>query len=139
MIVFIDTNVFLDVLLGREHLADTSGQVLDICSSSGYRIYTSVISFANITYFLTKYRKGEAHALLSQLLNTIHIADTTIFDLEKAIQSRMSDLEDAYQYFTARKIRGLKYFITRNIKHYKNVTIAVVTPETFLKELAGSG
>lgn len=59
MIVFIDTNVFLDVLLNREGLAERSEKVLNICSAPGFRIYLSSISFANITYFLTEYRKAE--------------------------------------------------------------------------------
>jgi hypothetical protein len=56
-------------------------------------------------------------------------------DFEKALQSEMNDLEDAYQYFTALRIRGLKYFITRNVKHYKNTAFPVVTPEVYIKRV----
>lgn len=137
MIVFIDTNVFLDVLLNREGLADESEKVLNVCSAPGFRMHLSSISFANITYFLTKYRRSETKPLLLKLLNSVHITETLPGDLEKALNSNFPDLEDAYQYYTAVKIRGIKYFITRNIKHYKKATIAVMTPGQFLSEIAG--
>ena len=134
MILFIDTNIFLDVLLNREPLAENSEKVLNRCTGPGHKIYTSAISFANITYFLNKYRPAEARFLLTQLLNTVHIADTVARDFEKALLSEMPDMEDAYQYYTALKIRGLKYFITRNTKHYKNASVPIVTPEVFIKK-----
>lgn len=135
MIVFIDTNIFLDVLLNREPLAESSERVLNICSEQGHKIYTSAISFANITYFVNKYRRAEARFLLMQVLNSVQIADTVAKDFEKALQSEMNDHEDAYQYFTALRIKGLKYFITRNVRHYKNAAIPIVTPEDFIMAL----
>lgn len=134
MIVFIDTNVFLDVLLNRDKLADSSEKVLDICSSNGYKIYTSSISFANITYFISKFRSAEARDLLLHLLNSINIIDSSAKDFEKALQSDFRDIEDAYQYYTAINIRSLKYFITRNVKHYKDTTLSITTPEEFIKK-----
>lgn len=71
------------------------------------------------------------------LWNNIHIADTIFKDFEKALKSEMPDIEDAYQCYTTIKIRGLRYFITRNIKLYKKVSvfahISIVTPEEFIK------
>lgn len=132
MIVFIDTNIFLDVLLNREGLATDSQSVLNRCSKPGYSMYTSSMSLTNITYFLIKYRPQEAKVLLETLLKKIHIAETRSKDFQKALQSNFHDLEDAYQYYTALQIRGIKYFITRNIKHYKHSVISVVTPGAFL-------
>lgn len=132
MIVFVDTNIFLDVLLNREGLANDSERVLNKCSKPGYSMYTSSVSFANITYFLTKYRPAEAKVLLEALLKKVNIAQTRTKDFQKALQSNFNDLEDAYQYYTALQIRGIKYFITRNIKHYKHSVISVVTPGVFL-------
>lgn len=137
MIVFIDTNIFLDVLLNREGLVTDSETVLNRCSKPGYSMYTSSISFTNITYFLTKYRPAEAKILLEALLKKVYIAQTQAKDFQKALQSNFHDLEDAYQYYTALQIRGIKYFITRNIKHYKHSVINVVTPGTFLSVTQG--
>lgn len=133
MILFIDTNIFLDVLLDRKPLAESSAKALDKCSEQGYRIYTSTISFANMTYFVNKFRSSEARFLLTQILNNVHIAETSAKEFGKALESEMTDLEDAYQYFTAIKIRGVKYFITRNKKHYKKAVIPVMTPEEFIE------
>lgn len=90
------------------------------------------MSFTNITYFLTKYRPGEARVLLQALLKKVYIAGTRSRDFQKVLQSDFHDLEDAYQYYTALQIRGIKYFITRNIKDYKHSVISVVTPAAFL-------
>lgn len=68
MIVFVDTNIFLDVLLNREGLATDSERGLNKCSKPGYSMYTSSVSFADITYFLTKYRPAKAEILSEVLL-----------------------------------------------------------------------
>lgn len=134
MILFIDTNVVLDVLLNREFLAESSEKVLNFCSEGGHKAYISSVSFANITYFLYKYRPSEAKSLLKHILNNIGIAETGFKDFENALQSEFSDMEDAYQYYSALRIRGVKYIITRNIKHYKKSSIAVITPEDFIRK-----
>lgn len=134
MILFVDTNIFLDVLLDRKLLAKSSAEILNKSAVPGYKLYTSAISFANLTYFVCKFRPSEAHFLLSQILNDIYIADTSTKDFEQALESGMKDLEDAYLYFTALRIRGLKYFITRNVKHFrKKDGFSVVTPEEFFE------
>ena len=136
MIVFVDTNIFLDVLLDRKPLADSSEQVLNICSRPGFKMYTSDISFANITYFAVKYRPSESRALLRTLLGKVHIADTPAAVFEKALTSDLKDLEDAYQLFTAMRIRGIKYLITRNgkdfISNFAATSLKVLTPDEFL-------
>ena len=132
MIVFVDTNIFLDVLLNREGLATDSERGLNKCSKPGYSMYISSVSFANITYFLTKYRPAEAEILLDALLKKVNIAQTRTKDFQKALQNNFNGPEEAYQYYTALQIRGTIYFITRNIKHYKHSVISVVTPGVFL-------
>jgi len=54
----------------------------------------------------------------------------------QAIASDFRDKEDALQYFTALH-HGVDYFITGNIKDYKNALefLPVSTPEKFLSSL----
>lgn len=54
--------------------------------------------------------------------------------MNQALNSRFSDKEDALQYYTAIN-HGADYFITRNIKDYKNAieTLQVFTPLEFLQ------
>ncbi len=140
MIYFVDTNIFLDVILNRldvilngKRLIEKSKEVLNIGSLPGNKIITSAISFANITYFLDKYRRSEKQRLLLGLLDTIEIVNTPSDILRKAIQSNMPDLEDAYQYYTAIQEKKLECFVTRNIKHYKNKNTPILTPEEFVE------
>lgn len=95
-------------------------------------MYTSAISFANITYFVTKFRAPEARDLLTTLLGRVYIVDTSAIAFEKALNSDFKDLEDAYQFYTATQIRGIQYVVTRNEKDYKKSTLPVISPEDFV-------
>lgn len=127
---FFESGYYSDI---RLFLCESSAIILNRCAEPGFKLYTSAISFANITYFVSKFRTAESRHLLTQILNDIHIAETNARDFEKALRSEMKDLEDAYQYFTAVKIRGLKYIITCNVKHYEKGLIPILTPEEFIK------
>ncbi|MBO6249376.1 MAG: PIN domain-containing protein, partial [Bacteroidales bacterium] len=52
--VFLDTNVIIDLILGREG-AGYAKQILQFGMESQIRNCTSVLSFANIAYVLRKY------------------------------------------------------------------------------------
>ncbi len=54
--------------------------------------------------------------------------------VELAIDSRFLDLEDAFQYFIAKK-NDCDIILTRNIKDYKQATIPVLTADQFLRTL----
>ena len=54
--------------------------------------------------------------------------------MEKSLYSNFKDIEDGYQYFTAKE-NGIPIIVTRNVKDFLVDDISVVTPEQFLKEL----
>ncbi|MBB1569314.1 MAG: twitching motility protein PilT, partial [Capnocytophaga sp.] len=54
--------------------------------------------------------------------------------IEKSLYSNFKDIEDGYQYFTAKE-NGIPIIVTRNVKDFLVDDISVVTPEQFLKEL----
>ena len=61
------------------------------------------------------------------------IIGTTKIEIIQALKNDFSDFEDSVQFFSALTVENLDAIITRNIKDYKNSTIAVMTPQDFLQ------
>lgn len=61
------------------------------------------------------------------------IVGTTKKEIIQAIKNKFTDYEDSVQYSSALTIKDLDAIITRNIKDYRNSSIAVMTPLNFLK------
>lgn len=130
--VFLDTNVFLDLLLDRGEFAKASEIILLWCRHQRLEGYT-VVSFANV-YYLTAQQKSkpETRKIIRNLLDFISIPLTTKKDLLLAVESEFSDFEDAVQYYSAMNIEGMDFIITRNKKDFKNSSIPVLTTEEFV-------
>ena len=61
------------------------------------------------------------------------IIGTTKTEIVQALKNDFTDYEDSIQYSSALNIKDLDAIITRNIKDYRNSSIAVMTPLNFLK------
>ena len=55
--------------------------------------------------------------------------------IELALTSKMSDFEDAIQYYTALN-KGLPILLTRNMKDYSGLTMSVMTPQEYCATMA---
>lgn len=55
MKAYVDSDVILDVLLGREVFECESGQILDLCEKGELIGCTTVLAIANIYYILNRY------------------------------------------------------------------------------------
>ena len=99
MKIFIDTNVFLDVILNRENV-QASTQILNSCHQKIFDGYVADITLLNIDYIASKQTK-EIKSFL-QIINdsfTVVGADNSVFDLALKIDN--NDLEDSVQYICA--------------------------------------
>lgn len=67
----------------------------------------------------------------------VTLVSTTSENLYAAYASRFTDLEDAFQYFTACNQINLNYFATNNIKDFKyaDSSFSVITPEKLIKKI----
>ncbi len=61
------------------------------------------------------------------------IVGTTKKEIIQALKNNFTDYEDSVQYSSALNIKDLDAIITRNVKDYRNSSIAVMTPLNFLK------
>lgn len=70
---------------------------------------------------------------LKQLLTIIDIAEMDETVVLNALNSQFKDFENALQNFSAIGKGKIKVILTRNIKDFKKSTLAILTPEMYLK------
>ena len=90
-----------------------------------------------IGYWLTtEYGNTKAKKLLLTILSDITVIDIPHEIILNALHSKITDIEDALQYYTAIHHK-LDYFISLDKKLQKQSipTLPVYTPEEFLKEM----
>src|SRR5271169_5445910 len=131
--IFLDANILLDFTLKRNNYA-VSRRLLELVINGRAQAYItpSIVHIAG--YWLTKaYGHAKAKELLLTLLADIQIIDIGHETTINALHSKMNDIEDSLQYYTAMHHK-LDYFITRD-KALKKAAIAVLpvySPEEFL-------
>ena len=133
MKLFIDTNVILDVLAGREPFFRASASVLNLCELGKAEGAASTLTFCTASYVLRKNLKGELmKSHLRSLRNICRPIDLTASVINKAIDSDIADFEDAVQFFSA-VYCSADYIITRNTRDFPRLdNLPVITPADFL-------
>lgn len=132
--VFIDSNIFLDLILSRGKFGSLVENFLATAVNQKASLLTSISCIQTIIYVLQK-EKFSAEALKNTIFKInqlIELAQTNSEDISQAIFSDFNDLEDAILFQTAIS-NGCGYFITRNIKDYpkENGKIKVLLPEDY--------
>ena len=99
--IFIDANVLLDASLKRKK-HEAAEELIQQIYEGNLRAYTTT-SVIHITgHWLTKhYGAEEAKAILLDFLKDINIIDCKHDQVINALNSAMTDIEDALQYYTA--------------------------------------
>lgn len=133
--VFIDTDICLDLLTERKPFYDPAAQLFSLADRKKLALYVSSLSFSNIHYILRQEYSGtESRRILSRFKSLVGVLTVDDKTIELALQSTFKDFEDAIQYYAAIG-NSLQLIITRNLRDYKQATIPVMTPESFLKTL----
>ncbi len=132
MRVFIDTNVFLDLLFRREGFLADSLRVFDLAVDGKLEILISDLSIANIKYITRKdysvERFYEVMAVFRPVFTIVPVGEEAV---DEAFALKARDFEDALQYFSAAHAMA-DFLLTRNIKDYGFATMKVITPSDFL-------
>ncbi len=134
--VFLDANILLDFTLKREEY-EQSRQIIELAVDGSIQAFITPSIVHILGYWLTKaYGNAKAKELLLTLM-----ADMTVIDLPheivlNALHSKINDIEDALQYYTALHHR-LDYFISRDKQLQKQSIplLPVCTPRELLKEI----
>jgi len=130
--VFIDTNIFLDILFRREQFVDDALSIFDMAVDGQIVLLISDLSIANIKYITRKEISTEKFYNLIQTFRPIFtIVPLGAEVIDKAISLRASDFEDALQYFSAVQAEA-DCLVTRNIKDYGFANMEVLDSKTFV-------
>jgi predicted nucleic acid-binding protein len=132
--LFVDSDVVIDFFTDREPHANPASELFELNEQGSVKLYLSAISINNIYYIVRKFLgHKKAVEIIETLTEMTEIVGTTKIEIVQALKNEFSDFEDSVQYSSALNIKGLDAIITRNIKDYRNSTIAAMTPLNFLK------
>ena len=133
--LFIDSDIFLDVLLNRKEFVENSSKIFDLSYTNNHKLYTSSNSFANIYYISSRLLDTTiAKENLKQIKPLFEICNTSDLAIEQALNSQFKDLEDAFQYYTALE-NSLDLIVTRNLDDFKLSQLPVLSPTQYLATL----
>lgn len=144
MRLFVDTNVLLELILGRNNANDVR-TFFDFVTKRNYQVFISSSSLCTISYYVeAKLKESGIHKpektekarnILNQVLQIVTITDVTHAEALAGINdSSFDDFEDSLQYQCAKRAK-CEVIITYNTRDYKNVdsdSISVLLPQDFL-------
>lgn len=132
--LFVDSDVVIDFFTDREPYVNPASELFELSEQGSVNLYLSAVSINNIYYIVRKFL-GHKKALevVETLTEMTEIIGTTKTEIVQALKNDFSDYEVSVQYSSALTIKDLDAIITRNIKDYRNSSIAVMTPLNFLK------
>ena len=129
---FIDTNIFLDILCKREKFVDDALSIFDMAVDNQIELLISDLSIANIKYITRKEIPiDKFYDLIKTFRPIFTIVPLGADVIDKALDLRANDFEDALQYFSAVQANA-DCLVTRNIKDYGFAKMEVWNSQTFL-------
>jgi len=135
MKLFLDTNVMLDFWGERDPFYISAAKIATLADKRKLKIVVSALSYATISYFLTKfYGLEKTKDKLRKFKVISEICELDALIIEKGLNSDFSDFEDSLQYFSALRTE-CDIIITRNGKDFKKSQIAIMTPTEFLSSI----
>lgn len=132
--VFLDANVLLDFLLKRNHYKEAK-DVMKLVIEGKVNAYITPAIVHIVGYWLVKaYGTKKAKQLLLSLLDDVQVIDISHELTLLALNSKIDDIEDALQYYTAIH-NQMDYFVSRDKKFQKSAipSLPVVEPSHLLK------
>lgn len=132
--VLIDTDVILDFFFDRKPYSDDAAQILSLCESKEIKGFITSVIIINVYYLLRQTATHEK--VIEKLIQLITITGVLTTDkdvINKALNSKFKDFEDALQNFSAELSGEVDLIITGNTKDFKNSLLGIMTPENYLK------
>ena len=131
--LFLDTNVVVDFLCGREGFYLPAAKLVTKGYNKEVELWCSTFTLSTASYILEK-----NHVKYSQIINMltefVKICQLSPIDqevVESALSSDFTDFEDALQYFSAKKC-GVEIIISRNKEDFAHSGLPVCLPTEYL-------
>lgn len=133
MRIFVDTNVVVDYLTRREDFYRPASIIFDMARRKLLVCTVSSLTIVNCAYVMRKhFGKDETLAMLDDFMQTVDVSPIDRSVLEKALDSKPYDFEDAVQYYSS-GIKGADIIITRDEKGFRDCDVPVMFPSDFLQ------
>jgi predicted nucleic acid-binding protein len=120
MKVLVDTNIVLDIALNRKPFVADAALLWRLAEQ---RVITACLSNTSITdiYYIVRKHAGQdkARAFIADILDTFRLVDIDEAGFRDALNSGMSDFEDAVQYVVCTS-NNCDLLATRNKADYGN-------------------
>ncbi|MCK9270935.1 MAG: PIN domain-containing protein [Bacteroidales bacterium] len=132
--ILLDTNIILDIALERREFFKKSKDILRLITQKNLPAYLTATTATDIYYILKK-SKGHKSTIefLIDLFGFIEVCDVSSEVIMNALQSNLSDFEDAVQVESARQ-NGIGIIITRNKADFVKSDVVVFTPDEFFQQ-----
>jgi len=132
--ILIDTDIILDFFFDRQPFSESAAKILSLCESKEITGSITPVIISNVYYLLRQTAKHEK--VIEKLKMLISITEILVIDrnaVVQALSSDFKDFEDALQNYSAELNKEIDLIITRNTKDYKNSSLGVMTPDSYLK------
>lgn len=135
MRLLLDTNVVLDVLLGRRPFVDDAAELFSAIEAGEASGYLGATTVTTVFYLVSKaLGAASAREHVGDLMTLFDVAPVTRLILTAALRSHVSDYEDAVLAEAAREI-GVDAVVTRNQRDFRRAGIPVLSPGEALQRL----
>jgi len=130
--ILLDTNIILDVALVRREHYPKARDLMKLIANNSIPAFVTASAVTDI-YYLLQRPKGHQHAIsfLEDLFDYINIASVDYFTIINALNSKISDFEDAVQVESAKQVE-IGTIITRNKDDFKYSGLDVYLPHEFI-------
>jgi predicted nucleic acid-binding protein len=132
----IDTNVILDVVMGRDPFFADSSLVLDHAERGDFVAWVCATTVTTLFYLTRRHLGAEAASdRIRDLTAICVVAPVNHSVIDAALHGRFSDFEDAVLHHSA-VLAGVECIVTRNEADFRKSSLLVYSPTQFLAVLA---
>lgn len=137
MKVLIDTNVVLDMLLGRKPFVEAADPIFSLAARNVFEAFVTANMLTDIYYVLRKSLSApRTKAQMAYLLDFFEIIPVSALECQLALASPNPDFEDALLEACARRA-GVERIISRDGEFLAACPLAIA-PNAFLGEIQGT-
>ena len=134
--IFLDTDVIIDVALDRQPYSKAASELLDQIEIGAETACIAWHSVSNLYYIVAPVLGGVSmRDFIFDLTSFVGVATTDTGGIRFAAELPMADFEDAMQVAAARAC-GARYIVTRNVRDYQRSPIRAVKPQEALSRLS---
>ena len=137
MKIIFDTCIILDYLLDREEYSSNAEKLIIKAARNRLQGLITVKSLMDVHYILkhTIHNEEKIREIISTLLDSFALVDSTGENAVRALSSDVNDYEDALMIETAVSYEA-DGIVTRNLRDYRKSSIRIYNPEELLAVLA---